>query len=88
MKADRIKEINKVIEAYFTRHTEVNKILAKELMPDFISAGIFSKDNRKGLPIRKILRELDENGSLNLIPYVHPERKEKNTNWYFVRINK
>ena len=86
MENDKIQKINGVIEAYFTRHTEVDKILAKELMPDFISAGIFSKDTREGLPIRKILRELDEDGLLKLIPYVHPERKEKNTNWYFVRI--
>ena len=85
---DKIQGINKVIEAYFTCHTEVDKILAKELMPDFVSTGIFSKDTREGFPIRKILRELDGNGLLNLIPYVHPERKKKNTNWYFVRINK
>ena len=86
MGADKIQEINRVIGAYFIRHKEVDKILAKELMPDFISAGIFSKDTREGLPIRKILRELDEDGLLKLIPYVHPERKEKSTNWYFVRI--
>jgi hypothetical protein len=84
----KIKKINSVIEAYFAKNTSVTIIPAKELMPDFIRAGIFAKDRRKGLPIREILRDLDRNNQLKLIPYVHAERKEKNTYWYFIPSNK
>lgn len=80
----KVKSINKVIEAYFTKNPSINIVPAKELMPDFISAGIFAKDHRKGLPIRNILRALDKSNQLKLIPYIHAERKESNTYWYFI----
>jgi len=83
----KIKEINMVIEAFFVQNSSVTVVPAKELMPDFIRAGIFAKDHRKGLPIRKILRELDETNQLKLIPFVYAERKEKNTYWYFIPSN-
>ena len=83
----KIKEINTVIEAYFAKNTSVKIVPAKELMPDFIRAGIFEKDNRRGLPIREILRELDKTNQLKLIPYTHAERKEINTYWYFIPSN-
>lgn len=47
------------------------------------NTGIFNKDYREGLPIRKVLRALDTENSLDKIPYVHAERKSKITNWYF-----
>jgi hypothetical protein len=56
----------------------------KELMPAFIKAGIFKNDNKNGKPIRDILRELDEAGQLQLIPYLHPERRDVDTYWYFI----
>ncbi len=83
----KIKDINSVIEAYFAKNTSVKIIPAKKLMPDFISAGIFEKDYRRGLPIREILRELDKANKLQLIPFVYAERKEKNTYWYFIPSN-
>ena len=79
--AEKISKINQVLEEYFKNHSQ--RILAKDLMPEFIKAGIFSKDNKNGLPIRKLLRELDKKKELDKIPYVFPDRKEKNTNWYF-----
>ena len=83
-----INLINQTIEAYFEKNKDVKIIRAKDLMPEFITAGIFSQDHRNGLPIREILRELDENNKLDLIPYVVAERKTINTNWYFQRIDK
>jgi len=83
----KVKEINRVIEAYFIKNASITMIPAKDLMPDFIRAGIFPKDQKKGLPIRKILRELDETNQLHLIPYVHAQRKEQNTYWYFIPAN-
>lgn len=81
----QIEAINKVIEEYFKTNNDIDKVLAKNLMPNFIKAGIFEKDHRQGLPIRKLLRELDEVKHLQLIPNVLPERKKVNTNWYFIR---
>lgn len=78
--------INAVIQQYFERNKNVSKIQAKELMPEFIKAGVFPADHKNGLPIRIVLRELDKRNALNLIPYVLAERKDKNTNWFFVNV--
>jgi hypothetical protein len=80
-----IARINQVISDYFEHSTKEDSVAAKELMPDFIKTGIFTKDNKKGKPIRDVLRALDSQNDLAKIPSVHPERKEKNTFWYFVR---
>ena len=82
-KNERISSINSVLRDYFAKHPQSGMILAKEFMPLFIENGIFNEDNKKGLPIRKVLRALDAENSLNKIPYVHAERKLKITNWYF-----
>lgn len=85
-KKTKIARINEVVTDYFENNPSVNEIPAMDLMPEFIKAGIFNKDyERKGLPIRKLLRELDRNNELNKIPSLLPERKTKNTNWYFQR---
>lgn len=78
-----ISRINSALQDYFAKHPQSEMIFAKEFMPLFIKNGIFNKDYREGLPIRKILRELDKENSLDKIPYVHAERKTKITNWYF-----
>jgi len=78
------KEINKVIEAYFTKNPSITIVPAKKLMEDFISAGIFVKDHKNGLPIRKILKELDRTEQLDLIPLAYAERNGKDTYWYFI----
>ncbi len=84
MNTDNIVQINEVIAEYFKTHKE-NWIAAKDIMPDLIKAGVFTKDHRKGLPLRKILRKLDIENTLDKIPFLHAERKEKNTYWYLVR---
>ena len=83
---DIVPKINKVVKQFFDQNPSIDKIPAKDLMPEFIKAGVFAKDHRNGLPIRKVLRELDKENELDRIPYVLPERKMKNTFWYFVRI--
>ena len=82
---ERIKNINQVISDYFENSTKENTVAVKELMPFFITAGLFTTDHKRGLPIRKVLRELDEQNALDKIPSVHAERKDKSTFWYFVR---
>lgn len=54
MKQDKVK---KVVVEYFNSNTET-KVMAKDLMPQFIKAGIFQKNQKDELPIRDLLREL------------------------------
>lgn len=81
----KISQINTVLREYFEVNKSINIIPAKDMMSYFILAGIFEKDIKNGLPIRAILRRLDEKNELHQIPYVYAERKDANTNWYFQR---
>ena len=84
MNKGKIEKINKVLADYFESNKSVKRVRALDMMDYFVDAGIFKKDyDRPGLPIRNVLRELDENNQLDLIPYVVVERKEKKSNWYF-----
>ena len=83
----KIEIINKVIEAYFAKNPSIEIIPAKELMPNFIEAGLFLKDNKNGKPIREILRELDKSDQRQLIPFLHAEQKGIDTYWYFIPAN-
>ncbi len=85
MTQEEIIKINEVIAEYFNTHPDVDWIAAKEIMPDLIKANVFKKDEKSGLPLRKVLRALDEKDALDKIPFVHPERINKNTYWYIVR---
>ncbi|TDW52737.1 hypothetical protein EV144_1011430 [Flavobacterium sp. 270] len=82
---DKIKVINEIINNYFKQNKDIDIINAKDLMPDFIRLKVFATDQKNGLPIRKILRKLDKDNQLHLIPHVYFERKSKNTNWFFRR---
>lgn len=82
---DRVTQINRVVESYFIKNVDKNWIPAKDIMPDLILAGVFSKDKKKGLPLRKILRTLDGEKALSNIPTLHAERTETAIYWYFVR---
>ena len=79
--------IRRVVKEYFENNT-VTKIQAKELMNSFIEKGIFTSNNKDGLPIRDFLRHLDEHNHLHLIPEAYFEQKDVNKNWYFIKSNK
>ncbi len=83
----KVEKINKVIEEYFNANASQTIVPVKELMSAFIKAGIFTKDIKRGLPIRLILRDLDASNQLDLIPSVHAERHEEHTYWYFIPTN-
>lgn len=87
MHTDNIAQINEIIAEYFNSHKE-DCIPAKKMMSAFISAGVFTKDEKKGLPFRKVLKALDKENMLKKIPFVHAERNEKSTYWYLVREGK
>jgi len=87
MNMSKIQRINQVLAEYFERNKNVSRVPAMDLMDEFIKAGIFRSDSeRAGLPIRKLLRELDKNNQLDLIPYVIVERKSVNRSWCFAPI--
>ncbi len=79
----KIPVINSVIQKYFETNPNIKQVLAKDLMPHFVKAGIFDADRKGGLPIRDILRALDRSNQLNKIPYVYADRKASNTSWFF-----
>jgi len=85
MSEENIAKINKVIAAYFKTATKEDWVAAKKLMPDLIAAGIFVKDEKNGMPLRRVFRELDKINSLDKIPCLHAERSGENTYWYLVR---
>lgn len=84
-KSTMIFKINEVVAAYFKANSFVNKIAAKDLMPQLMEKGIFDSNHRDGLPLRDFLRELDAKNELHLIPQLFAERKKVNTYWYFIR---
>ncbi|WP_157970353.1 hypothetical protein [Albibacterium indicum] len=79
---EKINEINKVIANYFITNAAIREVQAKDLMTEFIAAGIFIKKHRDGSPIREVLRKLDARNELYKISYVFADPK-KNTNWFF-----
>lgn len=84
-KEDKITQINIAVEQYFKTNTSKDWCPAKDLMPALVEAGVFTKDTKKGLPLRKVLRALDTENKLDAIPTVHAERTETAVYWYFVR---
>lgn len=82
--AEIIIIINDTLAKYFAKTNNPRKVSAKDLMPEFIRAGAFKADSKGGLPIRRLLRDLDKSDKLSLIPYVLAERKDVNVNWYFM----
>lgn len=88
MSEENIIKINEVITHYFNTNTSIDWIPVKAIMPALIEAGVFNKDEKKGLPIRKVLRKLDLESKLTKIPTVHAERRLDSTYWYLVRSGK
>ncbi len=88
MTDENIKKINDIIDQYFKSNPSEDWIPVKTIMPELIIAGVFVKDERKGLPIRKVLRRLDANSQLDKIPSAHGEKDGEAVYWYFVQSGK
>lgn len=81
---DNVELINKAVLEYFKNNVSNSYCKPKDLMPILIKYGLFEKDSRKGLPLRKILRYLDDNNEVyEKIPSIRIERKTKNRFWFF-----
>ncbi|MBP5772423.1 MAG: hypothetical protein J6W75_13940 [Bacteroidaceae bacterium] len=88
MSNKKVNQINEALKAYYEQHPNDSKRPAKDFMEYFVKNGIFNKDTeeRSGLPLRKILRELDEHNECDAIPYLVVDRKLKNRRWFFAPI--
>jgi len=82
MKNEEIIRIGYFIQDYLTSQ-KLRDVKPKSLMPLLIEKGFFNKDHRDGLPLRNLLRDLDDKKLLYLLPQVSFEQKEKNRYWYF-----
>lgn len=82
MTNSEIIKMGYLIQAFLEKEKLVDA-KPKDLMPVLIEKGFFKKDHREGLPLREILRELDNRDELYLLPQVRADRKEKNVSWFF-----
>lgn len=79
-----IENINRVLEVYFTKNADTTIVPVKELMPELIAAGVFTKDVKNGKPIRDVLKALHKSNELAQIPYAHAMQNGEDTYWYFI----
>ena len=79
----KIGRIDQIVRDYFAAHPDQKEVLAKDLMPLFVEKTIFFKDQRGGLPIRTLHRQLDQENKLSLLKHVRVVRHAVNRNWYF-----
>lgn len=79
---NRLK-VNAVFDKTFYWRKELENAKPKDLMPVLSEKVFFNKDHRNGLPLRNVLRELDDNDFLYLLPQISVERKDKNRYWFF-----
>jgi len=82
-KLHKIGRIDQIVRDYFETNESESEVMAKDLMPLFIEKSIFLKDQKKDLPIRELLRDLDNENKLYLLKHVKAVRKNVNSNWYF-----
>ena len=85
MRKDTIVLMGYAIQTWLTNE-QIAEAKPRDLMPFLIEKGYFKKDHRDGLPLRKILRILDEENMLYLLPQVQVDRKVKNRLWSFKAI--
>jgi len=67
----------------FLEQEKLINVKPKDIMPLLTEKGYFNKDHRAGLPLRNVLRELDDKNLLYLVPQVRVERKATNRFWFF-----
>ncbi|WP_372744145.1 hypothetical protein [Lutibacter sp.] len=82
MEKSEIIKMGYVIQK-FLEEERLQDAKPKDLMPILVEKSFFNQDHRSGLPLRNLLRELDEDDLLYLLPQVSVERKEVNRFWYF-----
>lgn len=86
MEIQKVILMGYAIQDYLEKHN-LKDAKPKDLMPLLNEKVFFNKDHRNGLPLRNVLRELDDNDLLYLLPQVSVERKNKNRYWFFNAIH-
>jgi hypothetical protein len=82
-KLHKIGRADQVIKEYFSTHPAEKQVQAKKLMPLFVEQGIFYKQNKDGLQIRLLLRQLEKENEMALLEHAHVVWNAANRNWYF-----
>lgn len=84
MDFNKVQAIKQAVKEWFMINKDFNEVPAFELMEYFIEKGIFKKDgDKKGLPIREVLRKLEDNELLShLLPCVEYKTNGR-TKWFF-----
>ena len=82
-KLHRIHRIDKSVKDFFDKHHAVNEVAAVDLMPLFISKGIFIDDIPAGKHIRILLQEMHRTGQMHLLTSIQMVKKQENGKWYF-----
>lgn len=85
-KIHRIRRIDFTVKNYFDRYPSVNEIPAVELMPLFISKGIFIDDIPAGKHIKILLQEINRTEQMHLFQLVQISYKQESKQWYFYRM--
>uniref|UniRef100_UPI00404925EF hypothetical protein n=1 Tax=Flavobacterium sp. TaxID=239 RepID=UPI00404925EF len=78
-------QINIVLKEYFELNKNVQKVPVAFMMPYFVLAGIYKKDDSKGTSIKNLLRNLEAKQALKTIPFAKSYKGKVYTKWYFVR---
>ena len=81
-KLERARQVDGLIEKYL-RETGADIAKPKDVMPFLIQRGVFRKDHREGFPLRRLLNELADSGTLSAMRTAHYEQKAKNRLWHF-----
>ncbi len=82
MKPKKIVLMGYSIQDYLLKH-KIQEAKPRELTEYLVEKGSLTKDHREGLPLRKVLRELDAENKLYLVPQARVKRKNKNRFWFF-----
>jgi hypothetical protein len=83
MNDSQVIRLGHSIQAFLQKH-KMECAKPKDIMPWLIEKGYFKNDHRAGLPLRNLLRQLDDENKLYLLPNLKVERKEVNRFWSFV----
>ena len=79
---DRARFVDALI-AQFLEETGMEVAKPKDVMPLLVRRGVYPKDYREGLPLRRDLRQLNAAGLLSVMKTAYFEQGPKNKSWYF-----
>jgi hypothetical protein len=82
MEYSQVVKMGYVIQDFLENNNKFD-VKPPELMGLLIENGFFKYDIREGKPLRDVLRKLDDNDLLYLLPQVRVDRMGVNRQWFF-----